>query len=154
MKHQRHEPDALRGSTPERSVRLHINAGIPRPIEIRSDTGDRFTYETFMQFTEALRWFPDTVHIRVILDDVQQLTRELTTGCTAVDQIWRLYEVKRLTFHATPKSTVQLEEDDGIDQIRIARGEVRLYTEGLECVGVIAVSVIKFTSLGDIILGE
>jgi|GEM_PF-5011353 len=153
MKHQHNEPDALRGSTPGRSVRLHVNARIPRPREIRPDTGACFTQETFDQFAVALEWIPDTVHIRVILDDAQQLTLESTTGHTLVDQAWQRYEVKRLTFHATPQSTVQREENAGIHQISITKGEVRLYAESLEYI-TINVPLIKFTSLGDIVLGE
>jgi len=71
----------------------------------------------------------------------------------AVDQVWQLNDIKRLTFHATPKSTVQLEENAGIHQISITMGEVRLYAESLEYI-TINVPLIEFTSLGDFILGE
>jgi hypothetical protein len=158
MKRRHNDPKpnyVLYGEHPARNVKLHVNAQLPGPMEIRPRQNIRFAYEAFRRFAALLQHTPDTVHVRIILDRAHKLVSTPTTGYDLVDQSWWDIRVKRFTFHATPGSTVRLEKrSEMIDQIHITQGIVRLYTEDGTCEATIEVPIILFLSSGSIILGE
>jgi hypothetical protein len=158
MKRQHNDPKpnyALYGKQPARKVKLHVNAQLPPPMEIRPRPGVRFAHETLEQFTALLQHTPDTVHIRVIVDDARRLVSTPTTGYKLVDEVWWRNRIKRFSFHATDKSIVRFEKRSTlVDQIHLTDGTVYLYTEDETCVATINVPIILLLSSGSIILGE
>jgi len=158
MKRRHNDPKpnyVLYGENPTRKVKLHVNAQLPGPMEIRPKRNVRFSYEALQQFAALLPLTPDTVHVRVVLDRAWRLVSTPTTGYDLVDRAWWDILVKKFTFHATDKSKVRLEKQSKlIEQIHVTHGVVRLYTEDGACAATVEVPIILFLSSGSIILGE
>lgn len=154
--HRLNEPKpkyVLYGNSPSRVATIHINAPLPRPWEIRPKHGARFNPTAFTMLKELLKQSSDTIHLRVVIDDARQLTGTPTTGHRAVDEVWWQNRIKKFTFHATPGSQVELGQwSSTIQQIRVTKGEVRLYKKDNVLIKAVAIPLLLLLGSGGVIL--